>query len=78
MPTNTASSFSASFQVNELGEDSVQNIVQMRRVPDLNTFRVDVINGMAPNLKQGSLGLIQVMKRNASRSITSKGNRHKL
>ena len=78
MPTNTANSSSASSRGSELGEETIQNIIQMRRVPDLNTFRVDVVNGMAANLDRGALGLVPVTRRNVDRPTVSMGKGHKL
>lgn len=72
MPTNKST------PAGELGEEFIQNVVQMRRVPDLNTFRIDVINGLAPNLKRGALGLVPVMRRSANPSATVKKDESKL
>lgn len=72
MPTNRST------PADELGEEIIQNIVEMRRVPDLNTFRIDAINGLAPNLKRGTLGLVPVMRRSANPSATVKKNKPNL
>lgn len=61
-----------------LGEEIIQNIVQMRRVPDLDTFRVDAIDGLAPNLKRGALGLVPVTGSIANRPASVKRRKPKL
>lgn len=78
MPKNTGNSSSASSRGSELGEETIQNIIQMRRVPDLNTFRVDVVNGMAANLERGALGLVPVARLSVNRPTVNKGHGHKL
>lgn len=37
---------------------AMMRIVRIHRVLDLDNFAVDVINGMAPSMKRGRLGLV--------------------
>ena len=34
-------------------------MVRMDRILELNSFTVDVVNGMAPNIERGTLGLVK-------------------
>ncbi|PYH94121.1 FAD/NAD(P)-binding domain-containing protein [Aspergillus ellipticus CBS 707.79] len=41
-------------------DETLMKLVRMNRVLDIDNFKVDVVNGMAPNVKRGSLGLVRV------------------
>lgn len=38
--------------------EAIRKILRTNRVMDLDTFKADVINGMAPNMERGHLGLV--------------------
>lgn len=39
---------------------AIMKIVRVHRVLDLDNFKADVINGMAPSMERGHLGLVMV------------------
>ncbi|KAL4798680.1 hypothetical protein BDV19DRAFT_396564 [Aspergillus venezuelensis] len=50
-----AATFSESSQCDEV----MMKMVCMNRILDLNSFKVDVVNGMAPVMERGTLGLVK-------------------
>ncbi|OJJ68851.1 hypothetical protein ASPBRDRAFT_132455 [Aspergillus brasiliensis CBS 101740] len=51
-----AGTYSGSSQCDEV----MMKMVRMNRILDLNSFTADVVNGMAPNMERGTLGLARV------------------
>ncbi|XRM44975.1 hypothetical protein ABZX51_008076 [Aspergillus tubingensis] len=50
-----AATYSESSQCDEI----MMKMVRMNRILDLNNFTVDIVNGMAPNIERGTLGLVK-------------------
>ncbi|KAJ5772543.1 FAD/NAD(P)-binding domain-containing protein [Penicillium odoratum] len=50
-----AATFSGSSQCDEV----MMKMVRMNRILDLNSFKADIVNGMAPNMERGTLGLVK-------------------
>ncbi|RAK94351.1 radH flavin-dependent halogenase [Aspergillus costaricaensis CBS 115574] len=55
----TARGAAATYSESSQCDEVMMKVVRMNRILDLNSFTVDIVNGMAPNIERGTLGLVK-------------------
>ncbi|GLB06602.1 hypothetical protein AtubIFM57258_001912 [Aspergillus tubingensis] len=55
----TARGAAATYSESSQCDEVMMKMVRMNRILDLNSFTVDIVNGMAPNIERGTLGLVK-------------------
>lgn len=55
----TARGAAATYSESNQCDEVMMKMVRMNRILDLNSFTVDIVNGMAPNIERGTLGLVK-------------------